>query len=777
MKHSNLASKLQICIRNVKRMATLLVFLIIGIKPSRATVNTQTSTHINLKLIDLVELISDTNETYGIRGTVGTGGHAKVTLSESESGTLIYEVELTSSSIDDYSGTATTESLFHSAYCTFWNYFGYSCDNSDDYYTHYKEVVGPVLEANQCWDDPDFANCYGNTLLEDHTMSLIVKLETDNASITGLKLPGLGELNPGLLFNSYTKLRIQGSNYEFKPLILNRTFGYDNSASVTNIANNSLFYNSGLKFTAPYDNLQDPNDPNNTTYWTSYSDFTSTFKIHFDPQQNVTFMAYGRNTTTSARTVSDLTTALGSPSGLSVVAQEEGTFKITYTNLDNTTLEKTFDVFKVVYNSPVVYTASAEGPFAMAHEMDNTFLPNDDMASKKMYNRYVNYGNLDDFAICAHRGIWDQIGSHFPIDYAGQAANTFATYEQALSGRFSDYIDVVEVDVRRSSDGVFVCNHDGTLLRVANIADDAECVSIKDLNNRSAAWKDLEGGVWDHSANLIKALTWNDIKDLHARDYLGCKVKVNGNYVNPINANDALSWMRNKGNGGLPTNLDFKDGLKYLDELYRLVLSNGMEGQVNFMFYVNDFTIEHYRKEYGEDFMRQISMIPNLYEPKENYTDPFSSNGTVSFGVDGMLQRFEEYLKYSVLDDYTYTGVILNMNNGYEPGLVELANTEFFSNVINGVQDAGAIDGWKIKPKWTFSHYIEPFMTSFFDRQTISIPRDCNPSQHLNSELCVNLFWRADYDWMINNGVNGLYSDGVESLVEYLIAKGKISRK
>lgn len=761
------------CKRHIKLSVILCTFFTIGIGSLKGDPTIQTRTDITVKLIDLIPLISNDSETFGIKGTVESGGHATVTLTEPESSTLIYEVKLTSSSTDNYSGTPTGESLFNSAFCTFWSYFGGTCTNSSDYQSHYQDVVGPVLDAKHCWGDPDFANCYENALLEDHTISLVAKLETNSATVTRVNLPGLGEINPDLLFNHYTKLRIQGSNYQFDPLSLGQTLGYDGSASITFFNSTSDFYNAGLLIAAPYDNLSNPNDPTDQSYWTSYSDFESTFKIHFDNTQNVTYMAYGRGTSSSARTVSDLTTALGSPSGLTAIAEEQGSFEITYTNPDNTTLTKTFDIFRVTCNSSIVYEATAEGPFAMAHEMDNRFKPNADMAARKLYNRYQTWGQTGDFVICAHRGIWDKVGSHYPVDYSGEAANTFTTYEQAISGDLAGYIDLVEMDTRRTSDGVFVCNHDQTIQRTSNFADDAECISIENMNKRSKAWKDLEGGNWAFSGNQISDLTWDQLKDLHLRDYLGCKVKVNGSYVYPLQLSDALTWMRSKNGNGLPTNIDFKDGLKYLDELFGIVLETGMEGQVNFMFYVNDFTMEHYRKEYGRDFMRQLSCIPNLYIPKDSYKDPFTGE-TSDFGVEGMLQRFEEYMKYSVLDNYTFTGVILNMNNGDEEALVELANKPFYDKVVNGYIDQTGI---RIKPKWTFSHYLEPFMTSLVDRNKISIPRHCNSSQHLNSEVCVDLFWRADYDWMLNNGVNGLYSDGVESLVEYLIAKGKISRQ
>ncbi len=82
-----------------------------------------------------------------------------------------------------------------------------------------------------------------------------------------------------------------------------------------------------------------------------------------------------------------------------------------------------------------------------------------------------------DCAIVVHRGIW-----------RAAPENSLLAIERAISAGY----DVVEIDVRCSSDGEFILLHDDTLERTAGLAREAEGLTLQQLSNLNL--RDRDGG-------------------------------------------------------------------------------------------------------------------------------------------------------------------------------------------------------------------------------------------------------------------------------------------
>jgi len=82
-----------------------------------------------------------------------------------------------------------------------------------------------------------------------------------------------------------------------------------------------------------------------------------------------------------------------------------------------------------------------------------------------------------DCAIVAHRGIW-----------RSAPENSLLSIERAISAG----CDVVEIDVRCSSDGEFFVLHDDTLERTAGLAREAEALTLRQLSSLNL--RDRDGG-------------------------------------------------------------------------------------------------------------------------------------------------------------------------------------------------------------------------------------------------------------------------------------------
>lgn len=409
-----------------------------------------------------------------------------------------------------------------------------------------------------------------------------------------------------------------------------------------------------------------------------------------------------------------------------------------------------FSIWRVTSSVPMIYkfNSGLPGPFIIANAFDVNFRQNPSLplAKRKLFNRGQF---LNDVLVCAHRGLWNKTGqpgngTNLPQQLNGIAENSIDAYQAALN---NPDVDWIEFDARRTSDGVMVAFHDDYLWRVTNKFDDRECIPINEVNQRDRLYVDSQP-TWKKK---ISQYTWAEIQNLQLRDYLGCKVKSNngtGSYVNPLRLIDALQWARDKNTA---LSIDFKDGLYYLDELLKLVLINDLEGQVLFSVYAKDFSLAQYQTEYGMTFLRQIPLKPTFYEPTDIV-------GVSQYGGD-LPQRLAEYVK-AADSGYTISAITINVNNDKEPTLTSLIRQS----------NPPAYPADKI---WYVSHYLEPYMVSIYDNLRVAATADCDPTQHPGVMSCVNLFWRGDFDWLLNNGTNGIFSDNPEPLIAFLKAKGK----
>lgn len=567
---------------------------------------------------------------------------------------------------------------------------------------------------------------------------VIVEVTVKNATLRQIAIPGLGRISAAY-FPIQTPaatdiVEVKGSNYEVNILKSGLNFGHNINTTTSpprfSVQVNNALYN-GAKFTGLYGSTTQING-------VSSSSSDGYLKINVKAGQKLTIALENGMT---------LSSDFGSTRTL------ETSNALSIKDFGNSSSVKNFDIWEVSAQGSartIKFPFNASGPFVIAHAFDVGFKQNMAMPAnkRKLFNRA---DHLEEVIVCAHRGLWNKVGSHNPVNYAGIAENTIDAYEAALAN--SD-VDWMEFDGRRTKDGVFVSWHDEDVYRITNMYDDRECISIEDVNERDRVWVQAEDPDRTSWRKQIRDYSWSELQNLHLRDYLGCKVKTNsgsGSYVNPLKLEDAFQWVKDKAGQNKHTalSIDFKDGLNYLHELYRLILEKDLEGQVLFSLYAREYSLEDYQNEYGISFLRQLPLKPTFYEP---------TNPDVQYGGD-LPKRLKDYV---VANDngHFIAALTINVNNDQEPTLTNLLRqTDPPAFPVNEI--------------WYVSHYLDPYLVSIYDNLRITSPVDCDPSQHPSLQNCVNLFWRADFDWLLNNGTNGIFSDNPAPLIEFLKAKGK----
>ncbi|GES48918.1 glycerophosphoryl diester phosphodiesterase [Rhizobium sp. NBRC 114257] len=146
-----------------------------------------------------------------------------------------------------------------------------------------------------------------------------------------------------------------------------------------------------------------------------------------------------------------------------------------------------------------------------------------------------------DCAIVVHRGIW-----------RAAPENSLLAIEQAISAGY----DVVEIDVRCSSDGEFFLLHDDTLERTAGLARKAEGLTLQQLSNLNL--RDRDGGETNRMTDE-KLPSLKDVFDLtRGRIFLHLDVKRRDMIPGVIACARAM---------GVDRQVDFWSDLKTSDDL------------------------------------------------------------------------------------------------------------------------------------------------------------------------------------------------------------------
>lgn len=543
---------------------------------------------------------------------------------------------------------------------------------------------------------------------------VIVEATIRKASLHRFKIPGIGKFDAKAFFDPQSMVvEIKGGNYQISPIKNGIQVGHPKSYL---LIKKHIWELSKTKIAGLYDNTTGP--------------VRGYFKVKV-PASGKLWVALEK--------------------GQNINATPFGNGELLYENAltieDNNAISGYFDVYEVSgqQGQYIKFEADKSGPFVLSHDFDVSF--KEDLAlpaeKRKLYHR-ADWP--DEVLVCGHRGTWKKVGSHNPPDYSGIAENTIPAYEFAIK---NPSIDLIEFDGRRTKDGVFVAWHDRDVARVSNFIDKRECIPVEELNKMDKVWRNTNPDTrWHLDYLVFSKWDWDDYKDLHLRDYLGCKVKdVKGNFMNPLKLEDAFAWLADQKTMGKYSiiSVDYKQGLEYLDELYELILKYDLDGQVLLSLYAREFGLADYEREYGRDFLKQIPLKPSFFEP----TSPDQYGGN-------MLQRFNEYVDSP---DHFVTGITLNINSDKDEGLIEILNSSKFQ----GLRDK----------MWYMSHVVEPFMSSISEISRLTTHQDCDRGQHPKLQLCSNLFWRGDLDWLLNNGTNAIFSDNTESLISYLKAKGK----
>lgn len=146
-----------------------------------------------------------------------------------------------------------------------------------------------------------------------------------------------------------------------------------------------------------------------------------------------------------------------------------------------------------------------------------------------------------DCAIVVHRGIW-----------RAAPENSLLAIERAISAGY----DVVEIDVRCSSDGEFFLLHDDTLERTAGLAREAEGLTLQQLSNLNL--RDRDGGETNRMTDE-KLPSLKDVFDLtRGRIFLHLDVKRRDMIPGVIACARAM---------GVDRQVDFWSDLKTSDDL------------------------------------------------------------------------------------------------------------------------------------------------------------------------------------------------------------------
>jgi hypothetical protein len=598
---------------------------------------------------------------------------------------------------------------------------------------------------------------------------VIVEITVKNATLRAVKIRGIDIINaqwfPIQTPAATASVDIKGSNYEINTFQQQFAFGHKVTVNSTDYPNRFTVSNvSAAYLGAKFTGLFGSGGSTNAYLKASVK----------SGQELLVALENGQTLTATSLGSSGFTPTLATSSAFAIKDAVDG-------------ISRTFNIWKVASTSSnrvFKFTANRSGPFIIANAFDVNFKENLALPAnkRKLFHR-ADW--LNDVLVCAHRGLWNKTGqpgngSDIPQQLSGIAENTIAAYNLALN---NPYIDWIEYDARRTKDGVFIAWHDDHVRRVSNFADTRECVPIDEVTQRTKPWYDEEASqdpagansrwsftnakvtnlYWD-AANAPAGWQFGSVKDLNIRDYLGCEVKDGvdasgnpngtGNFLHPLKISDGFDWLVQQQSQGKYSiiSLDFKDGLNYLHELFQLAVEKDLEGQVLLSVYAKDYSIQDYQNEYGVSFLRQFALKPTFYEPNDDKRDEYGGD---------LNKRLTEYVDANN-NGHFVAALTININNDQDDALL---------GVLNGTPAPYPAD--KI---WYVSHYYEPFMASIADNNQMSAPAECKPSLNPGTMTCANLFWRADFDWFLNNGTNGIFSDNVEPLIEYLIAKGRKTR-
>ncbi|MGV1756697.1 glycerophosphodiester phosphodiesterase family protein [Rhizobium sp. A22-96] len=156
---------------------------------------------------------------------------------------------------------------------------------------------------------------------------------------------------------------------------------------------------------------------------------------------------------------------------------------------------------------------------------------------------YIDYvaDPTRDCAIVVHRGIW-----------RAAPENSLLSIERAMSAGY----DVVEIDVRRSSDGELFLLHDDTLERMAGLNREPEALTLQQLS--SLTLRDRDGG----EANPMTGEKLPSLKDVFelTRDRIFIHLDVKDRQLIP----DVIACARAM---GVDQQVDFWGNLKTADDL------------------------------------------------------------------------------------------------------------------------------------------------------------------------------------------------------------------
>lgn len=156
---------------------------------------------------------------------------------------------------------------------------------------------------------------------------------------------------------------------------------------------------------------------------------------------------------------------------------------------------------------------------------------------------YIDYmaDPARDCAIVVHRGVW-----------RAAPENSLLSIERAISAGY----DVVEIDVRRSSDGEFFLLHDDTLERMAGLDQEPEALTLQQLSSLSL--RDRDGG----EANPMTGERLPSLKDVFdlTRDRIFIHLDVKHRQLIP----DVIAYARAM---GVDQQVDFWGDLKTGDDL------------------------------------------------------------------------------------------------------------------------------------------------------------------------------------------------------------------
>jgi len=474
---------------------------------------------------------------------------------------------------------------------------------------------------------------------------------------------------------------IKGANFEVKPLVSGTVFGQNDDNSILSLFTSEHLSNANLKFTAPLKN---------------------NMFLRLDNVQGQDLMFAAANQTILDKSIDPEEhnrpniTHLGSLFKASIEGQQ----------LD-------YHLYKVsTTRNQLFLEAGVDGPFFINSDIGvKGIQPNS--INDKVLNR-SKYPNMA--LVAAHRGFWQE---------PGIPENTTLAFERSIALG----ADLMELDILKTHDGVYVLFHDNEVYRITNFT--TRGIGVEHFNwdtpRANVQYKDENG--------IVKTVDLPPLKTLKLKDRFD---NITPQRIQTLE--EGLTYLKPK---NVFVTLDKMD--KFIDDIYVMVLKLGIEDNVLFKgAIVKDNQPDALEEKYG-NIMQQINFTPVFFETTPDF-----------------VEVVEEFLRREREEGWTISALEPQMKTDADhlipdPGGITKQQHNAMKNLINNYKGTKWIGMASITP-W---HCGDGFLRDH-----------CAPKTGFKIG-CANYDWRADPDFCIDYAqINYFITDRPKVIIDYLKVRG-----